>query len=153
MFLGFLDFLKVSKNRSLEEKTQKSEGPAESIKLPSESEIDLNYKTREYILLEYINNLYNSDFREYLIESKRFRDKFNKNTRCDICSNWDTGLYSCCESTYCEKCIATHQIIGGKHRVPDREYKIMAINHGAAITFDNKDYLIKRWREGNNFKL
>jgi len=103
--------------------------------------------------LEYINNLYDNDFREYLIESKKFRDQFNKNTRCDVCSNWDRGLYSCCGSTYCEKCFSTHQIVGGKHREPDREYKIMAINHGAAINFDNKNYLIKKWREDSHFKL
>ena len=126
---------------------------AETITSTSETGNSLNFKTREFILLEYINGLFKTDFREYLIESRKYREQFKKNTSCDICSTWDTGLYGCCGGTYCEKHFATHQVVGGKHREPDREYKIMAINHGAAITFDNKDYLIKRWRESNNFKL
>jgi chromosome segregation ATPase len=133
--------------------TQKSFEPVEAVKTVSELSDDPNYKTREYVILEYINGLFTTDFNKYLVESKKFRERYDKNTRCDICGNWDSGLYSCCGSTFCEKCLATHQIIGGKHRMPDQDYKTMAINHGAAISFHTKELLIKKWREMRNFEF
>ena len=112
---------------------------------------ELNIKTKEYIILEYINkDLFANNFREYLRESRIFRETYKKNSRCVICSSWDTGLFECCNLTFCESCLSRHRVIGGAHREQNIEYKVMAINHGAAINF-SKEKIITQWRKNHNF--
>jgi hypothetical protein len=77
-----------------------------------------------------IAGLWKDQWREYVVEEYRFRLKYHKSCKCDVCGKYHEELFSCRDQTYC----ATHLPVERQYA----ERKTRAGRHGSSQSFLKK---------------